>query len=325
MAKPTLSVVLPNYNHSKCLPKALQALAARERPPDELIVIDDGSTDNSWEIIQSFASQYPFIRAYKNDRNRGIEYTVGRGLELASGDYFGGAASDDLVLPGFFEKSMALLSKHPEAGLCCTIGDWRELHTGLNWHVGVGMADQPTYLSPDRMMELERRGKLFIAGHTVIVKRSSLLEVGQFPASTKYACDWYTYNLIGFHCGICVVPEVLAVNQIDANTYYLRGRRDKAGDQQVMEAILRLWSQEKWQDAVELMRKCGALYIWGYPMLKTLVRHREYWHYLTPTFLRKNLWHIAKLSLKRMGPAWLVNFYCQLAGYRAKPTKPKAA
>ena len=325
MAKPTLSVVLPNYNDSKCLPKALQALAARERPPDELIVIDDGSSDNSWEIIQGFASKYPFIRAYKNDRNRGIEYTVSRGLELASGDYFGGAASDDLVLPGFFEKSMALLEKHPEAGLCCTIGDWRELHTGLNWHVGVGMADLPAYLSPDRMMELERHGRLFIAGHTVIVKRSSLLEVGKFPASVKYAGDWYTYNLIGFHCGICVVPEVLAVNQINANTYYLRGRRDKASDQQVMEAILRLWSQEKWQDSVQRMKDCGALYVWGWPMLKFLLAHRDYRHFITPTFLRKNLAHTVKLTLKRTAPPALTNLYCKLAGYRVKPAVPKAA
>ena len=325
MAKPTLSVVLPNYNHSQYLPTALHALAARERPPDELIVIDDGSSDNSWKIIQGFASKYPFIRAYKNDRNMGIEYTVSRGLELASGDYFGGAAADDLVLPGFFEESMALLSKHPEAGLCCTIGDWREMHTGLNWHMGVGMTNKPAYLAPDRMMELERGGRLFIAGHTVIVKRSALLEAGKFPADVKYAGDWYTYNLIGFHCGICVVPEVLAVNQIDANTYYLRGRRDKDADLQVMEAILTRLSQEKWQEAVERMRQCGALYIWGYPMLKTLVHHREYRRYLTPTFLRKNLWHITKLSLKRLGPAWLVNLYCKLAGYRTKPSEPKAA
>jgi glycosyltransferase involved in cell wall biosynthesis len=324
MAKPTLSVVLPNYNHSQYLPTALHALAARERPPDELIVIDDGSSDNSWKIIQGFASKYPFIRAYKNDRNMGIEYTVSRGLELASGDYFSGAAADDQVLPGFFEKCMALLEQHPAAGLCCTIGDWRELHTGLSWHMGVGMADRPAYLSPERMMELERRGRFFIAGSTVIVKRSYLLEVGKFPASVKYGGDWYTYNLIGFHYGICVVPEVLGVVQIDPNTYYSRGRRDKQGDVQVIEAILRLWSQEKWQDSVQRMKDCGALYVWGWPMLKFLLTRREYRHFITPTFLRKNLAHSVKLVLKRTAPTALTSVYCKLAGYRAKPAEKMA-
>ena len=324
MANPTLSVLLPNYNHSKYLPKSLGALVNRERCPDEVIVIDDGSTDNSWEIILEYARKHPHIHAYRNEKNMGANYTVDRAFGLAQGDYVYSGAADDFVLPGFFEKCMALLAKHPEAGLCCTIGDWRELHTGLNWHMGIGMSNAPAYLSPVRLCELERRGRLFIAGHTVIFKKAVLIEAGRFPPATKYASDWYTYNLIGFKYGICVVPEVLAVNQINPNTLFLRGRRDKKADLEVMEAIVRLWRQEKWQDAVELMRKCGALYIWGYPMLKTLLRHREYWHYLTPTFLRKNLWHISKLSLKRMGPAWLVNSYCKLAGYRVKLAEPKA-
>jgi hypothetical protein len=191
--------------------------------------------------------------------------------------------------------------------------------------VGVGMADKPTYLSPEQMVELERRGKLFIAGHTVIVKRSALFEAGKFPVETKYGSDWYTYNLIGFHYGICVVPEVLGVVQIDANTYFNRGRRDKAGDLQVIEAILRLWNQEKWQDSIQRMKDCGALYIWGWPMLKFLLMRPEYRHYITPTFLRKNLAHCLKLMLKRTAPPALTNLYCKLAGYRAKPAKLKPA
>ncbi len=325
MAKPTLSVVLPNYNHAQYLRKALTALADRDRPPDELIIIDDGSTDNSWEIIQEFAAKYHFIQAYKNDKNRGIEFTVSRGLELATGDFFCGAAADDMVLPGFFEKSMDLLSKHPEAGLCCTIGDWHELHTGLNWHMGVGMTDVPAYLPPKRLDELERRGRLFIAGHTVIVKRAALLEAGKFPASVKYAGDWYTYNLIGFHLGICVVPEPLAMVQIDLNTYYNKGRRDPAGDQKVMEEILRLWSLEKWQDSVQRMKNCGALYIWGWPILKFLLTHPEHRHYINLTFLRKNLWHIAKLLIKRTLPSAVTNFLAGLGGYRVKTPRKTAA
>ena len=215
--------------------------------PDELIIIDDGSTDNSWEIIQDFARKYPFIRPFKNDKNMGCEFSVNRGLQLAQGDFFYGAAADDFVQPGFFEKSMALLSRYPEAGLCCTIGDWREESTGLNWHVGVGMTDEPAFLPPNRMVELERAGRLFIAGHTVIIKKSALFEVGKFNSEIKYACDWFSYTVTGFRYGICVVPEPLAVIQIQPNSYYQRGRRDKKGDLKVMEAIVRLLSQPQYQ------------------------------------------------------------------------------
>jgi glycosyltransferase involved in cell wall biosynthesis len=310
---------MPNYNHSQFLPKSLGALVERERSPDELIIIDDGSTDNSWNIIQDFATRYPFIRAFRNTENLGCVPTVEKALALASGDYVHGAAADDYVLPGFYEKSMALLDQYPEAGLCCTIGDWREVHTGLRWNMGAGMTNVPAYLSPERMMDVEREGRLFIAGHTVIVKRSALFEAGGFPEAAKYGSDWFAYYLIGFQHGICVVPEALAVNRIDANTYYNRGRRDKAGNLKVMEAIMRLLVESNYPEAVERIRKCGALYVWGYPMLRVLLGERAYRRFLTPTFLRKNIWHTTRLFLKRHAPTALINWYLGKSGYRTQP------
>jgi glycosyltransferase involved in cell wall biosynthesis len=318
MSEPTLTVVIPNYNHASHLPACLEAILERERPPDELILIDDCSTDNSWPVIQQFAQRYRCIRAYRNEHNLGVLATVNRGLELARGDYFFGAAADDFVLPGFIEKSMALLSKHPQAGLCCTIGDWQEVETGLRWHMGVGMTEHPTYLSPQRMVELERAGKLFIAGHTCIVKRSALLATGSFPGEVKYAGDWFTYYLIGFRDGICVVPEPLAVCQIHAKSYYQRGRRDKTGDLQVMTAIVRLLNEPQFSEPAARMRESGALYIWGFPMLQTILTHRQYRHWANPTYLRKALWHSAKLFAKPLIPMPLGNLYLRLSGYRAR-------
>jgi len=64
MDKSTLSVIMSNYNHSRFLPEALDAIVNQSRQPDEFIIIDDASTDNSVEIIQSYASRYPFIKLY---------------------------------------------------------------------------------------------------------------------------------------------------------------------------------------------------------------------------------------------------------------------
>jgi hypothetical protein len=69
---PTVTVLLCNYNHAFYLPDSLGGICTQTRPPDEVIVLDDGSTDNSLEIIEQFVQRYPFIRILKNERNRGL-------------------------------------------------------------------------------------------------------------------------------------------------------------------------------------------------------------------------------------------------------------
>ena len=64
MNRPTLSVVMPNYNHAKFLPRALDSLLGQTRPPDEILVLDDGSTDDSRAILERVAGREPLIRPF---------------------------------------------------------------------------------------------------------------------------------------------------------------------------------------------------------------------------------------------------------------------
>jgi glycosyltransferase involved in cell wall biosynthesis len=97
---PTLSVVLPNYNHAKFVGRALAALLGQEHAADEIIVIDDGSTDDSVAVIERIAAAAPTIRLLRNPSNIGVIPTLQRGLEAAHGTYIYFAASDDWVFPG---------------------------------------------------------------------------------------------------------------------------------------------------------------------------------------------------------------------------------
>jgi len=313
---PRLSVIIPNYNHAHFLPRSLTAIVQQSAQPMEIIVIDDASTDNSVEVIESFAAKYPVIRFYRNEINRGSLFTVSRGLDLASGDYVLGAAADDEVLPGFFEKSLRLLAKHPEAALSATITEFREAHTGVHWLWGAGIVESPTYLSPARMVECERKGKFYIPPNSVIFRRSALGEVGNFISELKFCCDWYAMYVAGFRHGICFVPEPLAIFHVQPNSYYHKIRRDKAEYRRVLELLLERLSQPENRAVLGFVREGGSLFIYGIPMLKLLLRRPEYRHLITPTFLRKNLSHSIKLFLKNHSPAFLVNSYLKLSGNR---------
>jgi glycosyltransferase involved in cell wall biosynthesis len=132
MKLPTLSIIIPNFNHGHCLPRAVNAILQQSAQPLEVIIIDDGSTDRSVEIIQELARQHPVIKFHRNEKNEGVCITVNRGINLAQGEYLFFSAAADAILPGFLEKSLQVLGRHPEAGLSCTIGDWREEATGLH-------------------------------------------------------------------------------------------------------------------------------------------------------------------------------------------------
>ena len=83
-----LSVVLPNYNHARYLPRALDAYLSQDHPADEIIVIDDCSADASREIVTRYAANHPSIRLVSNDKNMGVIPTLSRGLNEARGQLY---------------------------------------------------------------------------------------------------------------------------------------------------------------------------------------------------------------------------------------------
>lgn len=116
---PMLSIVMPLYNAAPFVGEAIQSILNQSFKDFELIIIDDGSTDNSLKIAQSFSDKR--IRIIHNDRNRGIVYTRNRGLQEMKGRYFAPFDADDIAHPDKFSIQLEFMEKHPEFGL---VGTW---------------------------------------------------------------------------------------------------------------------------------------------------------------------------------------------------------
>jgi glycosyltransferase involved in cell wall biosynthesis len=114
-----LTVVLPNYNHAKLIGRALQALTTQEHAPDEIIVIDDASADDSVRVIEEFADGASSVSLLRNTDNLGVNPSLERGLRAARGRYVYFAAADDFVLPGFFDTALRRLEANPDLALFC--------------------------------------------------------------------------------------------------------------------------------------------------------------------------------------------------------------
>lgn len=112
--KPIISVIVPVFNAAQYLSEAIESVLIQTFSDFELILIDDGSKDRSWEIICEFASRDSRIRTFQNEFNRGIYFTRNLGLEMSTGKYIAVMDSDDISLPDRFVKQITYLESHPE-------------------------------------------------------------------------------------------------------------------------------------------------------------------------------------------------------------------
>lgn len=114
---PTVSVVVPSYNHAQFIEATLRSIMNQTLAPAQLIVIDDGSSDGSEVIIERVLSECSFPCELIARVNRGLCATLNEGFERTRGGYFAYLGSDDLWLPDFLRARVGLLETRPEAVL----------------------------------------------------------------------------------------------------------------------------------------------------------------------------------------------------------------
>ncbi len=112
--KPLVSVVMPTYNRADLLPRSIESILYQTFQDFEFIIVDDGSTDNSVELIKAYQQVDPRIKLIQNDQNYGISHSRNRGMDAARGKYLAIMDSDDYSEPNRLEKSLRFLKKHPD-------------------------------------------------------------------------------------------------------------------------------------------------------------------------------------------------------------------
>ena len=209
----TLSVMLCNYNHGRYLHRSVGAILGQSRPPDEFVIVDDGSTDDSVAILEEYARTNPSVRLIRHPRNRGLVAAMETGLADVRSEYVYMAASDDYVKPGFFESAMAMAARHPEAGivfgrlLLGWAGGFEEPGPDFpEWR-------EPTFASPARYLEeyLRRAPAIHSLTSATLYRRSCLEEVGGTHEELGFWADAFTSRAIALKHGACFIPQACAV------------------------------------------------------------------------------------------------------------------
>ncbi len=113
---PSVSVLMPIYNAELTLAEAVESILAQTFTDFELIVVDDGSTDGSLQMLQKFAHRDTRIRIISRP-NTGIAGALNEAMDAARGEFLARMDADDISLPARFEKQVAFLQEHPDVVL----------------------------------------------------------------------------------------------------------------------------------------------------------------------------------------------------------------
>jgi glycosyltransferase involved in cell wall biosynthesis len=225
----TLSVVLPNYNHAALIGRALAALLGQNRSADEIIVIDDGSTDDSVAVIERIAATAPAIRLLRNPNNIGVIPTLQRGLQEARGTYVYFAASDDWVVPGFFDLALRRLAACPDVGLFCGEAMLLDGDSG-NRRFAVRPAARPRLragrVDSSRTAQLLRTTDNWILTGSAIFRRDSVIAAGGFDPRLGSFADGFIARKIALTSGFYFEPKIVAAWVVFADSVSRRTALD---------------------------------------------------------------------------------------------------
>jgi len=199
----TVSVVIPTYNRAELLPEAIDSALQQTRPAEEIIVVDDGSTDNTKKAVGSYGARVRYIQ----QRNAGVASARNSGIRLASGDFVAFLDSDDLWVKNRLECQLNTLALHPELdflfGLEAKFSaeGQSELHAIRTPDVWESLTAADCVVSDPLGLLLQEN---FIPTSSVLFRKRCLLTTGLMDETLVQSEDydlWLRFALRGFRFG----------------------------------------------------------------------------------------------------------------------------
>lgn len=252
------SVVIPTFNRARVLPEAIESVFLQGIADVQVVVVDDGSTDDTPEAVAGCVRRYGERIVYVYQENQGASIARNRGIEAAEGRLVSLLDSDDLWLPGKMAAELELLERYPEAEAVVSDGEvWGA--KGLEMPSVFGWSG--LQVSPERAPFFGPEDPPFWAEKTLVptccitIRREALAKLGPWPSdpSLPYGEDWEMEVRMYFRCRVAVCQRILAkLRRFDDGT---RGPRGMPGGRKSRDES-RIWHQARYEVMTRIERRC---------------------------------------------------------------------
>ena len=249
-----ISVVIPTFDRASVLPRALDSVVRQTRSPAEVIVVDDGSTDDTADLVER---RFPSVRLLRQV-NRGVSAARNRGIEASESEWIALLDSDDEWWPRKLERQMSALKERPELRVCHTDEIWIRHGRRVN----------------QRRIHAKHGGWIFehclprcaMSPSSIVIHRSVFDEVGMFDEELPACEDYDLWLRICSRYPVLCVDEPLVVkhggheDQLSRQVWGLDRFRIRALEKVIDSGHL---SEADWQASVAMLLEKTEIYLEG--------------------------------------------------------------
>jgi glycosyltransferase involved in cell wall biosynthesis len=216
---PLVSIVIPSYNHARYLAAAIDSVLAQDYPDIELIVIDDGSTDRSPDILKGYGSRFH----WEIQSNQGQVATLNRGWLMSRGDILGYLSADDVLLPQAVARSVSCLRSNPDAVL--TYCDFKLIDPNGRF---IRRIRTPDFRYRDMVVKA-----ICPPGPGAFFRRSAFDRTGLWDKELRTMLDYDYWLRLGLQGPFVRIPEVLALYRMHAGQETFSAMNERMSEEPV--------------------------------------------------------------------------------------------
>lgn len=214
MCRPKISVIMSVLNGEKYISEAIDSIVSQTCGDFEFIVVDDGSTDQTWQILQSYANRDFRLVTIKMNENVGTSLALNKALEVAKGCYIARQDADDVSLPERLTKLSNFLNEHPAVGL---VGSQANMVDSQGKFLEIGFTIRENEVIQNTLLDL-----MCLCGPSVMIRRSHFESAGfYFADDMSYSEDYDLCLRLG---------EVALIENLDIPLYTYRQHQESVSN-----------------------------------------------------------------------------------------------
>ena len=250
-----VSIGIPVYNGAKHLRESVESVLAQTFADFEIVLIDDVSSDETWDIAQAYASKDTRVAVIRNNKRLGLVANFNRCVELTKGRYLCVWHQDDVMEPHNIEKKIALLEANPQVGFVhsnVSLIDDQGRFLSEHWESD----STRDYVCSGRVffLKMMEAGRNYVCCPSVLARRECYEKLGNFRNELYFACDWELWMRFSLYYDVgCLGAPLVHFRRHQASeSYRIEGTRSEVEQELLAKRLLLADHGHRIPDAVKL-------------------------------------------------------------------------